>query len=135
MTSKRVSAPFDLASEFESDDDPPKKASTLTRQSTIVTPQAPAKPAISKQKTLVSPPKPTKSAPKPAKSASKQVSAAQTPASAPQKRVPPRKPFTNGLFKPLTDRQVDMEAAAPTQRATRILSRWQAARSTIRCEA
>ena len=36
------------------------------------------------------------------------MSAAQTPASAPQKRVPPRKPFTNGLFKPLTDRQVDM---------------------------
>ena len=44
MTSKRISAPFDLASEFESDDDQPKKATTLTRQATLVQPPAPAKP-------------------------------------------------------------------------------------------
>ena len=62
MTSKRVSAPFDLASEFDSDDAPPKKATTVTRQSTVVQPQTPAKPAISRQKTQVSAPKPTKSA-------------------------------------------------------------------------
>jgi transposase InsO family protein len=39
------------------------------------------------------------------KSATKQVSA---PKAAPTKKPPPTKPFTNGLFKPLTDNQVDM---------------------------
>ena len=49
MTSKRVSAPFDLMNEFESDDDEPKKQTTLTTQQTVVGTQAPPKPAISKQ--------------------------------------------------------------------------------------
>jgi hypothetical protein len=39
------------------------------------------------------------------KSTQKQVSA---PKAAPTKKPPPTKPFTNGLFKPLTDNQVDM---------------------------
>ena len=49
MTTKRVSAPFDLKKSLQSDDDPP-----------------------------------------------------------PKKAAPPRKPFTNGLFRPLKDNQIDM---------------------------
>ena len=44
-SSKRVSAPFDLMNEFESDE--PKKQTTLTTQQTVVGTQAPPKPAIS----------------------------------------------------------------------------------------
>ena len=49
MTSKRVSAPFDLMKELDSDDDTPKKQSTLTTQQTLVGTQPPPKAAISKQ--------------------------------------------------------------------------------------
>ena len=105
MTSKRVSAPFDLMKELDSDGDTPKKQSTLTTQQTVVGTQAPPKPAISKQKTLVQPPKSTQKQVTSTKSFTKQVSA---PKAAPTKRKPPTKPFTNGLFKPLTDNQVDM---------------------------
>ena len=63
MTSKRVSAPFDLRAELQSDDDEPKK------------------------QTIASPPKPITAPPRPA---------------------PPKKSFTNGLFRPLSDKQVDM---------------------------
>ena len=56
MTSKRVSAPFDLMKQLGSDDDEPKKQVDTTVQ----------------------------------------------------RPLPPRKAFTNGLFKPLSDKQVDM---------------------------
>ena len=98
MTSKRVSAPFDLMKELDSDDDPPKKQSTLTTQQTVVGTQTQPKPAISKQKTLVQPPKSTQkkvTSTKSTKSTTKQVSA---PKAAPTKKPPPTKPFTNGLF-------------------------------------
>ena len=56
MTSKRVSAPFDLMKQLGSDDDEPKKQVDTTVQ----------------------------------------------------RPLPPRKAFTNGLFKPLSDKQIDM---------------------------
>ena len=44
MTSKRVSAPFDLMKELDSDDDEPKKQTTLTTQTATVAPQTAPKP-------------------------------------------------------------------------------------------
>ena len=110
MTSKRVSAPFDLMKELDSDDDTPKRQSTLTTQQTLVGTQPPPKPAISKQKTLVQPPKSTQKQVTPTKSTKSATKQVFTPKAAPTKKPPPTKPFTNGLFKPypLTDNQVDM---------------------------
>jgi hypothetical protein len=85
MTTKRISAPFDLMSELESDDDEPKKQ-TITRTTTTVAPPTPPKPApkptLTKTTTTVAP-----------KAASKPI--ATTPAG-------------NGLFKPLTTAQKQM---------------------------
>ena len=58
MTTKRISAPFDLMSELESDDDEPKKQ-TITRTTTTVAPPTPPKPApkptLTKTTTTVAP--------------------------------------------------------------------------------
>ena len=56
MTSKQVSAPFDLMKKLDSGDDPPKKQAVATVQ----------------------------------------------------RPPPPHKTFTNGLFRPLSDKQIDM---------------------------
>ena len=115
MTTKRVSAPFDLMKQLSSGADQPKKRTTLTTQQTLVGSQTAPKSVLSKQKTLVQQPKLAQKQVSAPKSAQKQVSATKStqkpvPASATAKpkQPPPRKAFTNGLFKPLTDKQVDM---------------------------
>ena len=105
MTTKRVSAPFDLMKQLSSGADQPKKHTTLTTQQTLVGSQTAPKPALSRQKTLVQQPKPAQKQVSATKSTQKPVPASAT---AKPKQPPPRKAFTNGLFKPLTDKQVDM---------------------------
>ena len=98
MTSKRVSAPADLMSEFDDDD-----AAAQIYRSTGGKPIQTAfkQPTFTPTQTLV----PPTSAPK--KSAPPQKTISQ-PKPTTQKAVPPKKAFTNGLFRPLTDQQIDM---------------------------
>ena len=98
MTSKRVSAPADLMSEFDDDD-----AAAQIYRSTGGKPIQTAfkQPTFTPTQTLVQP----TSAPK--KSAPPQKTISQ-PKPTTQKAVPPKKAFTNGLFRPLTDQQIDM---------------------------
>ena len=98
MTSKRVSAPADLMSEFD-DDDAAAQIYRSTGGKAIQT--APKQPTFTPTQTLVQP----TSAPK--KSAPPQKTISQPKPTAP-KAVPPKKAFTNGLFRPLTDQQIDM---------------------------
>jgi transposase InsO family protein len=109
MTSKRVSAPFDLMAELQSDDPPLKKQGTVVAQPTQT---APKKPTLTHTQTLVKPNSAAKKSAPPQKSISQPKPSAQKtispPNSTPAKSVPPRKPFTNGLFRPLSDKQVDM---------------------------
>ena len=109
MTSKRVSAPFDLRAELQSDDPPLKKQGTVVAQPTQT---APKKPTLTHTQTLVKPNSAAKKSAPPQKTISQPKPSAQKtispPNSTPAKSVPPRKPFTNGLFRPLSDKQVDM---------------------------
>ena len=75
MTTKRVSAPFDLMKQLSSGADQPKKRTTLTTQQTLVGSQTAPKSALSRQKTLVQQPKPAQKQVSAPKSAQKQVSA------------------------------------------------------------
>ena len=121
MTTKRVSAPFELMKQLSSGANQPKKRTTLTTQQTLMGSQTAPKPALSRQKTLVQHPKPAQKQGSAPKSAQKQVLVSATkstqkpvpaPAAAKSKQPPPRKAFTNGMFKPLTDRQADRHAGA-----------------------
>ena len=100
MTTKRVSAPFDLMKQLSSGADQPKKRTTLTTQQTLVGSQTAPKPALSRQKTLVQQPKPAQKQVSDQKSAQKQVSTKSTqkpvPASATAK--PKQPPPRNQIF-------------------------------------
>ena len=99
MRRNRVTAPTDLMSELDSDDDDKK----LSTQSTVVSSSTAATQGLSRQKTFVSPAASADKTPNPARTAPK------TKVSAKRRQVTNAPSSTqsggNGLFKPLTPAQ------------------------------